>query len=630
MSTVTNPMAAPPGGAPAAPTATASGAPAPGAPAPVAPAPVAPATAAPSASASASNTLYLNIEGDLYTRKTELQQNYGGLTEDQIRKLMELYNKDGTFKGTIDLTEEDKKFIKNAFEKRIQNIDEQLKNNSQNILRLQPLRTVKTRLQDRLNAIEGTTAVAAPPTSTPTLNEATRKKLNDKLMTLLLRIGYAITHSKQIPPSFIEKWNNFLKSTDELTAASGPLNTTTNSVPEDKSFTLDKASFVKPIDKRPVYKTVTEYLQAMITVSDREAKFKTQIEETLDALYTYQFIQKSEKNAFNSKNTKRIEKMSPAVKKRIRTRFSSSMAIILQYYQTLLGRTEVYDTINTETFLNIFTPPLLRPTTAPSPYFSVQEGLRIIEGILENVYFKLSTNTDFGIYRINKTDSEKLIPLITFYTETTGGQSLSSEKMKENFKTQPFVWFQLGSKIVKQNPQVQVELTKLLGKPPTGTTGTPVRSTEDIKALSETFNNFIGDDATKATSVFMMVNSSFPIDATPSTFALLHTYGKDTTPDETSKIAMWNEAMGTIKGVSATSTIASFGTFTGIAPPGTVAVAAGPAPPPRLSDIGLTQWPPYTIQTHLSMPVFQCMTFLAAANQMSPANKQYQNLVLPP
>jgi len=555
----------------------------------------------------------LNIEGDLYTRKIELQQNYGPLNEDQIRKLSELYAKDGTFKGTISLTEEDKKFIVAAFEKRIQNIDEQLKNNSQNILRLQPLRTVKTRLQERLNAIEGTTAVALPSPSTPTLNEATRKKLNDKLMTLLLRIGYAITHSKQIPPPFIEKWNNFLKSTDELTAVSGPLNTTTNSVPEDKSFTLDKASFVKPIDKKPVYKTVTEYLQAMITVSDREATFKTQIENTLDALYTYQFIQKSEKNAFNSKNTKRIEKMSPAVKKRIQTRFSSSMAIILQYYQSLLGKADVYDTINTETFLNIFTPPPLRPTTAPSPYFSVQEGLRIIEGILENVYSKLSTNTEFGIYKINREDSAKLIPLITFYTETTGGQSLSSEKMKENFKTQPFVWFQLGSKIVKQN--TQVELTKLLGPKPGATPG---RSAEDIKALSDTFNNFIGDEATKAGNVFMMVNSSFPIDATPSTFALLHTYGKDTA-DEASKIAMWNDAMGTIKGGSVPGLAGTgFGTFV---PSST---------PPRLSDIGLTQWPPYTIQTHLSLPVFQCMTFLAAANQMSPDTQRYGELVLPP
>ena len=180
----------------------------------------------------------------------------------------------------------------------------------------------------------------------------------------------------------------------------------------------------------------------------------------------------------------------------------------------------------------------------------------------------------------------------------------------------------MGSKIVKQT--INVKLTELL-KPPTGTTGTPVRTPDDIKALSDTFNNFIGDDATKANSVFMMVNSSFPIDATHSTFAFLHTYETDTS-DETPKIAMWNETIGSLKGGSVT--IAStVGLFSGLNPAGTVAAAASP---PRLSDIGLTQWPPYTIQTHLSMPVFQCMTFLAAANQMSPANKQYQNLVLPP
>jgi len=602
-------------------------------PAPVSPAPVAPIApvVAPASATPASNTLYLNIEGDLYTRKKELQQNYGPLNDDQIRKLKELYNTDGTFNDTIDLTDDDKKFIIEAFEKRMKGIDEQLKNSGRNILRFQPLRTVKINLEDRLNTIEGKTAIVLPPVQKPVLNEKTRQKLDEKLMTLLLRIGYAITHSKQIPESFIEKWNNFLKSADELTKEAGgvapPLNITKNALEEDKPFTIDKTSFVKPLGKKPVYKNVTEYLKAMTSVSDRETKFKSQIEETLGALYTYQFIQESERNAFKNKNTKRIEKMSPAVKNRIRTRFSSSMAIILQQYQTLLGRTDVYNTINTETFLNIFIPPPLRPTATLSPYFSVQEGLRIIEGILENVYSKLyippsnPSLSPFGIYRINKTDSAKLIPLITFYTETTGGQSLSSETMKEQFKTQPFIWFQVGSKIVKQTIQAAIG-TLLAQKPPT----TPAARNEEITALSETFNNFIGDDATKVGNVFMMVNSSFPIDATPSSLALLHTYGKDTTPEEASKISLWNETIGSLNGRSVPGTT-GFGQFvTSLTAPGTAAAAS----PPRLSDIGLTQWPPYTIQTHLSLPVFQCMTFLAATNQMSPESHRYGELVLPP
>ena len=589
-----------------------------GAPAPVAP--VAPA----------SNTLFLNIEGDLYTRKKELQENYGPLTEDQIRKLSELYAKDGTFNNTVDLTTNDKKFIVEAFEKRIKGINAQLENTGRNILIFQPLRTVKTQLQDRVAAINGKTLVPSPAsTKTPILNEATRKKLDDKLMSLLLRIGYAITHSKQIPQSFIEKWNNFLKSTDELTKETGGkpalLNITDGSM-EQKSFTVDKTSFVKPLGKKPVYKNVTEYLKDMTAVSDREVTFKTQIEGTLQALYTYQFIQESERNAFKNKNTKRIEKMSSAVKNRIRIRFSSSMAIILQYYQTLLGLTDIYNTINTVTFLNIFIPPPLRPTTDPSPYFPVQEGLRMIEGILDKVYSKLSTTpASFGIYKINRDDSAKLIPLLNFYRETTRGQSLSDKTMKEQFKAQPFVWFQLGADIVKPS-SIVADITKLTATGPTTSTTAPIDNT----TLAETFNNFIGvdekDDKKKAPYVFMMVNSTYPVDATPSTFALLHTFGEDEEfGKEASAIEAWNAKFITLRGSGSGFRIPSL--------PGIAGFTAGTTPtvePPRLSDIGMIQWPPYTLQTHLSMPVFQCMTFLAAANQISSADKQYQKLVLPP
>ena len=637
---ITNPMAAPAPAAPApaapttpAPAAPTTPAPAPPAPAPPAPAPAAPASApaasapaAPVTPSAASNTLFLNIEGDEYTRKKELKENYGPLTEDQINKLSELYAKDGTFNNTVDLTVNDKKFIVDAFEKRIKGINAQLENTGRNILIFQPLRTVKTKLQDRLVGIKGTTAVASVSTKPPILNEATRKKLDDRLMTLLLRIGYAITHSKQIPPSFIEKWNNFLKSTDELTKEAGGepalLNITENAL-EQKTLTIDKTSFVKPLGKKPIYKNVTDYLKDMTAVSDREVTFKTQIGDTLEALYTYQFIQESERNAFKNKNTKRIEKMSSAVKNRIRIRFSSSMAIILQYYKTLLGQTDVYDTINTVTFLNIFIPPPLRPTTAPSPYFPVQEGLRMIEGILDKVYSKLSETTTLGIYKINSDDSAKLIPLLNFYRETTRGQSLSDKTMKEQFKAQPFVWFQLGADIVKPS-SIVVDINKLTASGPTTTTTT---ASIDNATLAETFNNFIGvDDKMKAPYVFMMVNSTYPVDATPSTFALLHTFGEDSEFEkEASAIAAWNDKFITLSGSGSGFRIPSL--------PGLAGFPTGPprtVEPPRLSDIGMIQWPPYTLQTHLSMPVFQCMTFLAAANQISSANKQYKNLVLPP
>jgi hypothetical protein len=260
--------------------------------------------------------------------------------------------------------------------------------------------------------------------------------------------------------------------------------------------------------------------------------------------------------------------------------------------------------------------------------------LSIIEGILEKVYLKLySTENEIvqsavGIYKLNKVDSAKLIPLLNNYRETTRGKSLPDDSMKQQLKSQPFIWFQLGSDIVKPSsivsgiralfstpaapaaPVPPAFLRAAAAAPPP-----PSLSDQEVISLATTFDNFISID--KAESVFMMVRNMFPDPNDTSSYStLLHIYDAAKEPDN---ITTWNEKLTLVKPFGITTT----GTF------GVALASAMITGGPRLSEIGITQWPLYTIQTHLSFPMLQCMTFLAATNQTSEKTNRYENLVFP-
>lgn len=555
---------------------------------------------------SAPNTPFtINIGGDTYMSRKQFRTRYN-VNDAETDILQSLFDSKGTLR--VDAGNNQALVIK-ALSYRIKNITEQFSSGRPNTLIYQPLREIRSKLQIIVKTLKnGPTVPSGTTTATPALKKV--PKLDANLMSFLLRIGYAITHSEKIPPPFIQKWNKFVNATSELTESGGLLNIDKPPKPgvdETKSFTISKDSFQKE-GTSPPYKNVSEYLTAMTAVSDRQKAFTSQIEATISALYTYQFIQESEKKAFEKKNTDRIETILPAVKKRLKTRFSNSMAIILQHYQQLFGPV-LYATINSEPFLKIFTPPI--------PYYPIQDALSMIEGILKNVYSKLystepsDVHAALGIYKFDKNDSAKLLPLIRHYMETARGKSsLPDDTIKIQLSTTPFVWFQLGPDIIYNNITLTLK-TALTPQPrPAGVFAGPATAVSSITdealvKLVGTFNNFINDD--KSESVFMIVHTTFP---SSSYFALLHTYNAS---EESEDIVEWNDKLSTSK------------PFVDQLTTGRLTVTGGP----RLSDIGMLQWPSYTTQTHLSLPVFQCMTFLAATNQTSEKTKRYENLVLP-
>ena len=553
---------------------------------------------------SAPNTPFaINIGGDTYTSRRRFMTVYN-VNDAETDILQSLFDSKGTLR--VDAGNKQALVIK-ALGHRIKNITEQFSSGRPNTLIYQPLREIRSKLQKIVKTLENGPGGATTATGSST---AAKKipKMDTNLMSFLLRVGYAITHSEKIPDDFKEKWNTFVNATTALTESGGLLNIDKPPVPvaETNSFTISKNSFLKE-GTNPPYKTVSEYLTAMTAVSDRQKQFTSQIEETIRALYTYQFIQESEKKAFESKNTDRIQKILPSLKKRLKTRFSNSMAIILEHYQQLFGPV-LYATINSEPFLKIFTPP-----------YPIQDALSMIEGILKNVYSKLystepsDVHAALGIYKFDKNYSAKLIPLIRHYMETARGKSLPDNIVSMQLATTPFVWFQLGSDIIYNNITLTLKTALTPPARPAGvfaapaTTVSPITD-ETLLKLVSTFNNFINDD--KSESVFMIVHNTFP---SPSYFALLHTYNATKESDE---ITEWNGTLSTSKPFVDQLTTGSSGKLT---------ITGGP----RLSEIGMLQWPSYTTQTHLSLPMFQCMTFLAATNQTSEKTKRYENLVLP-
>ena len=559
-------------------------------------------------SAPAPNTPFtINIGGDTYTSRRRFKTVYN-VNDDETDTLQSLFDSKGA--ARVDSGNNQALVIK-ALSYRIKNITEQFSAGGPNTLIYQPLRTIRRKLQEIVKTLKnGPTVPPGTATATPALKKT--PKLDANLMSFLLRVGYAITHSEKIPPPFIQKWNNFVNATSELTGTGGLLNIDKPPAPVDetKSFTISKDSFQKE-GTSPPYKNVSEYLTAMTAVSDRQKQFTSQIEDTIRALYTYQFIQESEKKAFESKNTDRIQKILPSLKTRLKTRFSNSMAIILEHYQQMFGPI-LYTTINSEPFLKIFTPSQI-------PYFPIQTALSMIEGILKNVYSKLySTEPSvfhdaLGIYKFDKDYSAKLLPLIRYYMETARGKSIPDDTIKIQLTSTPFVWFQLGSDIVYNNITLTLKTALTPPPKPGGVFTAPVATAspipdETLVKLVGTFNNFINDD--KSESVFMIVHNTFP---SSSYFALLHTYSANKESDD---IVEWNEKLSTSKPFVDQLTTGSSGKLT---------ITGGP----RLSEIGMLQWPSYTTQTHISFPMLQCMTFLAATNQTSEKTKRYENLVLP-
>jgi len=590
----------------------------------------------------------INLGGDRYTNKNRFKTVYK-VNDTEADQLASLFDLKGIFREVPGLTEEVKTLVLRALEGRIKNINEQLSSDRKNILIYQPLGDIQRNLQKIVNTLKNGPKKAAVPLAPPS---AIKKipHMDTNLMSFLLRIGYAITHSERIPTGFIDQWNKFVNATTELTGSDGLINIETPVVNEDNnpvilkeddSFTISKNTFLKAGENSP-YTKVSDYLKAMTAVSNSQKAFTSQIGATISALYTYQFIQESEKKAFEKKNTKQIETILPSITKRLQTRFSNSMANILQYYKKVLGPI-LYATINSKTFLEVFIPPKVRNASVTT-YFPVQEGLRMIEGILEKIYTKLySTTIDevynaLGIYKLNKDDSAKLIPFLNSYRETARGKTLHEDVLKEQFKLNPFIWFQLGSDIPPQT--IITGLRTLLspgpGGPfpvrtvttgPTGPTGSTGSTDTELMALATTFDNFIGVD--KAKNVFMMVQNTFPSpNEASSYFALLHTYGEE---KESEDITTWNKTL-----LGPKKFTPPVGQVVQAQQPSFVLASAqpiGPSAPaiggPRLTDIGMSQWPLYALQTHLSLPILQCMTFLAATNQTSEKTKRYENLVLP-
>jgi hypothetical protein len=230
----------------------------------------------------------------------------------------------------------------------------------------------------------------------------------------------------------------------------------------------------------------------------------------------------------------------------------------------------------------------------------------MIESILQKVYKNLYSpdqtvsRNAYGIYKFNMDTSAKLIPIINYYTEQAKGQSLPDDTMRERMGTKPFVWFQLGSMVVNQPIKPKLDtFSKLAPK---------------SKDLAESFYNFIGNADEKDMTVFMMVFNKIPdVTATNQYIALLHLY--DVEPGKPDPTVEWNKQLTTAIPFDALEPT--------VLPPTSIG--------PRLDNIGIgvPQWPLYTIQTHLSLPMLQCMTFLAAANQSSEKSKQYDKLVLP-
>jgi hypothetical protein len=177
------------------------------------------------------------------------------------------------------------------------------------------------------------------------------------------------------------------------------------------------------------------------------------------------------------------------------------------------------------------------------------------------------------------------------------GQSLPDDTMKEKLGTKPFVWFQLGSTVVNQPIKLAPETFGKLNQ-------------KSKESLAETFYNFIGNADEKDMTVFMMVFNKIPdVTVTNPYIALLHLY--EVEPGKPDPTIEWNKQLtAAIPFDALERTVLTATTSIG----------------PRLNDIGIgvAQWPLYTIQTHLSLPMLQCMTFLAVVNQSSEKSKRYR------
>jgi len=581
--------------------------------------------AAAAAKANAANRV--NIGGDIYTSMKEFQKNYGLTTSGEADTLFRLFDaRTGLLPKDVALSTVNHALVKKALTARIKAISSQLNDiRTRNILIYQRLRGIHATLEGILRSLNPS-AAAATATSLVPVPEG----LTNNLMTLLLKIAYYVAHPDKVTDESKIAFTSFIAATSALTNPGNLLNITSNPVSEEAPLLLNKAN-VANVSKK--YTNVTKYIEAVTGASTAKTAELTSLQGRIEALLgvmtTYQFIDEGEKDSLIKSKTSSISPL----EKRIKDRFSTSMTQLLTFYRDLYGPV-IYGIFNTEKFLKIYYRPkpvvknvTTKATTATqatttvaisaipnAPANPVHECLTILEGIMRKVYKKLlvpvlADNNPYdalGIYKFGSTMSNQLMPFITNYVSNTRGSGINDSTAQISKSNQPFAWFVLGSSIHVPEGGVLAKLSPQKTSSETATTTTTL-----VKTLKDFFEK---------TNVYMFVNLGYPTNIT-QTPCLLHTYDANSKDPEDDKIATWNSTLlGRFKFTpSATSTPFGATTYSfTIAGPTLEAIGIGE------SDISK-----YTIQTHLSVSVFQMLTFLAATNQSVPASKQYDKLVLP-